>query len=563
MFVPTREYGRYGFVYDTPAFQTPIAAWSWSRNVRFKGGYIERALEPEEIQPPPAFAEPVMKGQQFYDGTLTRLIVATASSMHLLAADGLSWLDVTRASGAYTTLSDGYWQSFPWGDTVVFNNGVDIPQVYNPDTGLMVDLPKWGIITDDAGVVGTDTSARCRVIAPYKSFLVAINVTETVAGEQTNTVWWSDSYTSPKLWLDQGVDSYHWDYNSTTNLAGKNLVGMEDGPLQWALSLGEGIILYNTKSAMQMLFIGGAFVMDFRRLFDYGCVGIYGAAEFNNFHYVVGPDVMYVHDGNVVKQIAEDRVRDWFYNPSAGGGGVKNLSTTVRVLTDYTNREIFIQFDSDPGDDEFVTNASDPNRLALVYNYEDDNYTVIDATVDIDNALVPVVDMVYGLDLADTDAGEIALLWDNAALPWDSYGETRWNSNAQVSDVGVLWLTGDKLFRANIVSTPAPNKSYVVRKTNIDLDDLSPEMTTNLWKHLRQMYPHILADGSMQVRFGWSSNLQLAPIWDDYITYTFTVDNKVDTRTTGRYLAMEFTFEDTTAMRFTGSDIDVLPVYGR
>ncbi len=552
MFVPTRDYGRYGFVKDTPQFQTPIAAWGEARNVRFKGGFIERALEPDEILPAPDFVEDVIKGQQFYDGSKVRLTVATASNIYLLSEDGSTWN--TIGTGTYATPNTG-WQSFPWGNTVVYNNGVDIPQVYNPTTGLMVNLPKWGIITADDGTPGLDTQAKCRVLAPYKSFLVAINVAETSVTPddetQTNTVWWSDSYTSPDLWLDPGPDIYPWDYNSSTNLSGKNLVGMEDGPLTWALSLGEGIILYTTKSATQMLFVGGNFVMDFRRLFDYGCVGVYGASEYNNLHYVVGPDVMYVHDGNVVKQIAEDRVRDWFY------GQVENLELNTRVVTDYSEREVLIQFDNRA--DEF---NSGQTRLALAYNYEDDNYSTIDASYDNGTALVPVVDMVYGLNFVAAQGTEVAGTWDESNLSWDSYGPVQWSPTAE--DIALFWLTKDQLFRANALSTPAPNKNYIVRKTNIDLDELNPQLTTNLWKHLRQMYPHAAGSGVMRVRFGWSPSLETAPNWDDYIDYPLnTVTAKVDTRTTGRYLAMEFRMEDTTLLRFSGADIDVLPVYGR
>jgi hypothetical protein len=316
-----------------------------------------------------------------------------------------------------------------------------------------------------------------------------------------------------------------------------------------------------------MLFIGGTFVMDFRRMFEYGCAGLYCATEYMNFHFVVASDVMYIHDGNAVKQIAEDRVRDWFYRT------VRNIGTNTKTVTDYSAREVVVYFDAEP--DEFVSNAESPHKLGLVYNYEDDNFTVIDAAVDRENHLYPVKAMLYGLDLGQFS--QVGNTWDDSTLPWDQNGELRWDQFAGGLDskaiaVSMFWLTSSGLYRANRLSVPAPNKNYFVRKTNMDLDELSPGLTTNLWKHIRQVYPHIIGKGTMEARFGWSPNLEIDPTWGDWIPYRMRdedndvngiADVKIDTRTTGRYLAIEYRFNGVEVMRFSGVDMDVLPVYGR
>lgn len=577
MFVPMRNYGKFGFVSDTPASMLPIGAWSMVRNVRFTGNYIERRLEPDMLDEvdggaplvnPRAYPGGVMWGQQFYDGTIVRLVVATATELWMINSDATQWVNVTRASGNYTTPADGFWTSFAWGNTVVFNNGTDIPQVYHPGQAKFIDIPRWGLITADDGTPDYDTQARARILVPYKSFIVACNFTETLQSgflEQQNTVWWSDGFQTPNLYDDLGYNP--WDYNASTNLSGKNPIGLEDGPIQWAATLGEGLMIYNSSSTTQMLFSGGGFVMDFRRLFDYGCVGIYGAAEFLNYHYVVGPDVQFVHDGNTVKQVAEDRVRDWFYR------NVRNLESTVRVSTDYTNREVIVQFDVTP--DENISNASDPHRLGLVYNYDDDNYSVIDAAVDRGAGLDSVNCMVYGLDIGRVS--EVGQDWDASTLSWDSNGALRWDqlqggAASQSVRVSMFWITPNGLYRANQLSTASPNKQYYVRKTNMDLDELNPALTTNLWKHLRQVYPHIIGKGMMRARFGWSPNLEIYPTWgpwsdfrllDEDLPLTQQSDVKIDCRTTGRYLAVEYNFNDIKAMKFSGADMDVMPVYGR
>jgi len=576
MFVPMRNYGKFGFIDDTPASMLPIGAWNQVRNVRFKGNYIEKCLEPDLVSDTETsnFPAGAMWAQQFYDGNIVRIVVATRASLWLSSSDTSSWVDVTREGSGYLTPEDGYWQSFAWGLTCVFNNGTDAPQVFDPVTDKFIDMPNWGIITSDTGTENFDTQARARFIVPYKSFLVACNVTESIGAQndsfQPNTVWWSDGFQSPDLWEDQGNV---WDYNSTTNLAGKNQIGLEAGPIQWAATLGEGLIIYNSSAATQMLFTGGGFVMDFRRLFDYGCVGLYGAAEFLNQHYVVGSDVMYIHDGNTVKQVSEDRVRNWFYR------NVKNLESSVRVITDYTNREVIVQYDALP--DVLSRDISIPEsvRLGLVYNYDDDNYTVIDAAVDRDNgpSLDRVVCMVYGLDLDEFT--ELGPTWDDQTLRWDEFGDARWGqlqggATSQTVRISMFWLTATGLYRANKLSTPAPNKRFIVTKSNMDLDEINPQLTTNLWKHIRQIYPHIVGLGLLRVRLGWSPNLETAPAWGEWKDYRMLTENaapedgplsdvKIDCRTTGRYLAIEWDFAEVRAMRFTGIDIDVLPVYGR
>jgi hypothetical protein len=567
MFVPMRQYGKYGFVSDSPASTLPIGAWSGARNVKFRGGYIERVYEPTRIDQEPAPGQQsiptgAMWAQQFFDSQVVRFIVATRTGLYLSGVDGpTTWLDVTRSSGPYTTpavVDGGYWQSFAWGSTVVFNNGVDIPQVFDPVGNRFVDLPKFGIITTDDGTPDHDTNLRCRALIPYKAFLVALNCYEDGV-DRPNTVWWSDTYTTPNLWEDPGYNP--WDYNSATNNGGQNQVGLEDGPLQWGATLGEGLMVYATTSCTQMLFVGGPNVMDFRRLFEYGCAGIYCATEFMNAHYVVSGDVMYVHDGNSVKQIAEDRVRDWFYR------NVRNLERSCRTVTDYTQREVIIYFDTVNSDG--VTNPPSPHRLALVYNYEDDNYTVLDAVVDGGGGLFAVNCMLPGLDLGlFTEVGQT---WDLQVGTWNTQEEKRWgqlqgDSGSRAINVVIYWLSDTGLYKAYDNSVPNNNKSYMVRITNVDLDELDPKLTTNLWKHIRQVYPHIIGEGTMRARFGWSPNLAFEPTWGEWIDYILKGDGtnvKLDCRTTGRYLAIEYDFRLVNAMRFSGADFDVLPVYGR
>lgn len=567
--VPLRGMGKVGFIADIPQGDTPPQAWGLVRNVRFEGPYISKRLEPFPIEPPLP-ASDIIWGDQFFDGTIVRFVAASRTKLYLLSADGANWVDVTRASGDYTTPADGYWQSFPWGNTVVFNNGVDIPQVYSFTTGTFVDLPRWGIVSDQNGNndPGFDTGLRARVLVPTRNFLVAFNLTwsDPFAEnffDDTNRVWWSDAYKTPKLWEDPGYLT--WDYSDPTTLAGQNLVGLEDGPLQWAAQLGSDLVLYTSTSAHNMQLIGDVdspFV--FLRLFNYGCIGLYGAVEYNNRHYVVSENSHYVHDGSTVVQIADDRVQNWFY------AAVKNLEGSVRLVNDTIEHEILIQFDAKPDLTLLPGGAPDPTRLALVYNYKDDNYSVIDMMAEKNGALVRVECAIVGLDLQRSTP--IGGTWDDAVGVWDDQSET-WQSlsGAATSDTvrtSTFWLTNDTAYRANQSAQSSPLKSYLVRKQNMNLDELFAEATSNFWLHISQMYPHMVGEGIMRVRAGWSPDLETPPVWGPYKEYNlgdaFTpADYKIDFRQTGRYLALEMRFEDISVMRLSGADTDLKITYGR
>jgi len=264
--------------------------------------------------------------QPWSNGLSSSFAVATASKLYMWQAssetNGL-FLDATRSSGDYDP--SGQWQSFEWGDTVIFNNGKDIPQIYDPGLGKFKDLPSWGIISSAEDLTFNtdptrDTGARCKVLLPYKNFLVALGTSE--GHFSPNTVWWSDatSLSTYREGLGDLKGPPSWDYESPSTLSGKQEIGVGEGELTWGAVLNENLIIYSLASATAMQAVGGNQVMSFRRLFSKGCAGLHLAAEFNNRHFVVSRDQLYVHDGSSVKLIAKDRIEDEFFKRAGKGG---------------------------------------------------------------------------------------------------------------------------------------------------------------------------------------------------------------------------------------------------
>ena len=92
-------------------------------------------------------------------------------------------------------------------------------------------------------------------------------------------------------------------------------------------------------------------------------------------------------------------------------------------------------------------------------------------------------------------------------------------------------------------------KRYYATRTQIDLDDLVPEWTTNKIKQIKQFIFHMQSDprlitGDNQIDYyvGWANNLMEEPNWKAARTVDLRKlsnggDYKIDYRTSGRYLA--------------------------
>ena len=580
MMIPFSDFGQYGLMPDHPSQKLPVGAFKRGRNVKFNGSYMERVKEPEVISDY-TLADELVWMEQFWDGADSRLAAASATNLYIWNTGTVQW-DLAKSG----LDPESKWHSFAWGNTVVFNNGIDIPQVFNVLTDMFVDLPHWGVLTS-----GTVT-VKANVVIPFKNFLVALNVEEGTSIEP-NTVWWSDSAAGPNLW--DAADAPVWDYEVATNLSGKTLIGLDGGPLTWGAPLGEGLVIYTTGSAHSMLLESSTRVFGFRSLFRYGCAGLNLAVAFDNYHLVLDSRNIYVHDGNRVKQVAEHRVKNTFFNELVVEAQIGTLIAasdpfdSVRMAANHAEREIHIYYNSKTGsypipDPTGVTVAvTRPVKTDLVYNYEDDNWSFIDASVELDavfdegevgeytqRTLSPVNCMLFGLGAS---SAVLWSTWNTAGTTWAQAMSSTW---AQLLDSGgttkMYWLCPDQLYEADrLARDDLTIKSIYVEKTHIDLRLIAPDLGLERLNHMRQMYPLIEGDGVLEISVGWSPNISAGAAnttWqttaDMEMQMGQTDESKIDFRTTGRYLGLRFFFNRCTQWAMTGCDVDMVPSrYGR
>lgn len=335
--IPLRDFGTLGVIQDTPSESLPINAWSDALNVRFNGGHIEKVLESASLTEDAA-GRPVAP----FTGANCVFILPwqDAFSTYLMAVFrdetaeqdfAYRWNQTTDVPSAASQVTweqiggpypSGVWQGFEWGETFIVNNGSTAPQIWDDATRSLVDLPNWGRISDTNDIAtgadpSVDTKARCRVLIPLKNYLVALNVTES-GNFQPNKVWWSDPAAAASLDFAPS-----WDYESPSTLSGQTEVGVGQGNIVTGCALNDNLIIYTDADATAMSVVGGQFVMGFRRLFNKGAAGMNSVCEFNNRHFVVARDQIYIHDGSKPELIAQDRVEREFFKRIGKKDGIK------------------------------------------------------------------------------------------------------------------------------------------------------------------------------------------------------------------------------------------------
>jgi len=224
--------------------------------------------------------------------------------------------------------------------------------------------------------------------------------------------------------------------------------------------------------------------------------------------------------------------------------------------------------------------ATVERREALVWNFEDDNFTWMDAAVDEDVSLDPVVCMRYQFDpgwqIRWSDwavGGDLETTWEEMNV--GGINETDWNETySGGAEENIYWLTQKGVWLSDQTVKIDGFKRYFVNRENIDLNDVVPEFTTDRWIYAKQLYFHLKSmpvdtdPNPFQIAVGWSDTLIDEP---DYLpSSSINLQSRVnggkvkyDFRSTGRYLALKMYFDGTQSIQMVGAEMDVEQTHGR
>lgn len=291
--------GQIGIWADTSPRKLPDGAWSDGTNVRFDG-YVARKVQGSRVvqgslsaSPYSIFAHTTFDGAQFFAYPGLTQVFTVNSNVHY---------DITRtlASGTavlYNTDATLLWTGGVLGGLLFLNNGIDVPQIQLTPTAScrLSDLPSWP----------STITTRCACMRAYRNYLVALDITK--GGQRyRQMVKWSasaDPLTAPST----------WDESDTTADAGELSLSETNGTVIDCLPMRDINIIYKDDSIHGMQFTGGQFIFRFYQIFNgIGLLAKRCVAAFEQYHCLVGNDLdIYVHDGNSIRSIAQDKGREW------------------------------------------------------------------------------------------------------------------------------------------------------------------------------------------------------------------------------------------------------------
>lgn len=492
-----RDLGAVGVIYDLPHYELPVNAFSKVSNIRFNDNTASKSPAPIEL----LTVDNIVAVATAIVDDASEIFIATNNQ--LLKVVGDTSEDISREMGYSESQS---WQTTTWGESIIFNNGLDAPQIKFKNSDSFIDLPHW------------PSEWRCKVIRKYKSFLIAIGVTKNGVLNHSQIVWSTES-----------ADDYvpdTWDETDTTALAGFNTFTSSSGALVDCLTLGDANIVYTRSEVWAMQFIGGGDVFSFSRLFEGGIVSSGCITEFDDSHCVVGNDSIYIHDGNSKKHIADDRVKDYFY------GSASEISST-QIVASALNKEIWIKYKQGEG------------TKAIVWCYQKNTFTEID--------------LFNGHFLTEGHEPSDLVTYSSADFNYISSSNNYSDYEAKSYRRAIFLLSENTLF---LLDRAFDNSSCLLERTGMDLDHVTGT-ATNIQKHISQVWPQISGAGEVYFQFGGADSANGAVSWEPPVLFDIGKDEFVDTRITARYLAYRVFSESISSWGLTGLDIDLETSYDR
>tara|TARA_Y100000004_G_scaffold45164_1_gene49586 strand:+ start:111 stop:1661 length:1551 start_codon:yes stop_codon:yes gene_type:complete len=499
-----------GMIKDTNNTALPKEFFSHTENARFEDGAAKKILGQDQVFGTPTvapyFALNWTTGANsywFYAGTAK-----------IYRYDGSSHANFTRSSGGdYSTnlTGVGNWTGSIFNGLPILNNGVDDPQAL-ASTGAsnFSDLSNW------------PANTTCKVIRPYKNFLVSLNLTESSTNLPNKVRWGAsaENLTLPSTWVA-----------SSTNDAGSVTLGDAGDFIIDGFPLKQSFIIYKENSTYLMNFIGGNLVFSFQKLFDdSGVLSRNCVAEFNGNHFVVTAGDLIVHNG------------------------VKKKS----VATNIIKRTLFSEIDSTNYANTFVTHNKQKNEIwvsyptvgstfcnkALIWNYNTNSFSFRD--------LPDILHISTGI----VNPGASPVVWSGQSQTWDTYSTTEnWGMRTfNPTETSILMSsTGNtKFFRGdNGFDFAGSDFTMILERKGLVLDG-----NPNTVKQVRKVTPRFSSTGSAEIFVGSSMTPDGTYSYKTQQTINPDSQNKVDARSTGKYIAIKFQHTSATTFELNGYDLE-------
>lgn len=505
-----------GIMTDPNPSDLPPNRWTFGNNVKFRNGKAEMVEGYSAVYDVPP--EPLLQIYPYLSQNTPFWLGASATKIRVTTGPG-GWVDYSRlVGGAYTASQTNNWNGGFLAGVSILNNGADLPQSLLPSANNFTNLPNWPL------------TYRCKVMRPFKNYLIGLNLTVNSVAYPTAVKWSSPA--------DPGEVPSTWDITDPTNDAGETALADTSGAIVDGKKLRDIFVIYKEDSVYSMRYIGGAFVFQFQQLFDdVGMIATNCVAEFDGKHFVVGRGDVYVHNGVSKASVIDGHMKDFLFNSIKDD----NIQNTF-VVPDYNNTEMWICFAQSTG-----AATSGYCDKACVWNWATNEWSIRDVPQLI-SAASGVVDP-QEPDSWDSDTAA----WDTDATVWGSqtYNPAK-NKIVLLSNVqNRLYVVGETNRFNGAVFT-----SYIERTDMYFDDDRGMKCVTSFT-------PHMKGEGVCKIYIG-TSNVQDAPVtWSDPYTYNIGVDHHFTFRHFGRYISVKFEMSSEKAWNLNGYTLEFTPLAGK
>lgn len=504
------QIGQAGIVRDLSSHELPINAWTDGSNIRFLNGLVQpfyghgRIYEPPSVIP--LHVVPVtISGARYWIYAGTGKIYCVNGSTHT---------DLTRGAGGDYTGVANKWTSTVFGGIPILNDGsgANYPQSWDLNiANNFGDLTNW------------PANLYCKSIRAYKNYLVALNITKT-ATNYPYLVRWSHP-------ADPGAVPSSWDITDATKDCGETDLAEGQDVIVDGLQLRDSFVIYKESSAWLMTFVGGQYVMNFRKITAQGgmlaknCV-----AGFKGMHCVLTADDVVVHDGDSMHSVIDAQARRHLFASIDSS----YVDKCFLFANPYLN-EIYICYPE--------SGASIPN-MALVWNWQEDTVAFRDMP-NIHHANTGLIE------------GGLTDSWDSDSATWDS-DTTSWGQALFTPDaVRVMMASNDThlyLLDSQALFDGTQPDAFIERR-GLALDN------TERLKLVKRIRPRIYGqDGTtVLVSVGYADDPYEDPTYTQ-MTYTIGTTVTCDCLVKGRYIAIKI--ESGTAVQWRLDSLDIEYEYG-
>lgn len=540
--------GQGGVIKDTPKYDSPPHMVTDVMDMDFELEGVTPAVEEQAV-----FSD--MKGTplllDFVNGASGSIYPVYLTEKKAFYINASVHHEITRSSdagGDYSATPLFKWNGGFFHGEMVWTNGMDIPQAWNPSKPdePLVNLPGW------------PEALRVRVMKPFLNFLVGLGYNNGAGAFDSQTLIWSDI-------ADPGLLPPNWDVTNPASRAGTFSLTATSDPIIDAEVLGNELFIYKADSIWSMRFVGGNQVMSFSpRFTDRGVLAPHCVVPYGARHFVVGKNGFYIHNGNSEQDLGLGLVTDFFYSDL----NQNNIAGCFALHEEARNR-IWIFYPSI---------GSTYADKALIWSYRTDTWTfrrvqqaVCGARGKMDSYGTSGIWDSYGEAWSDdvgkwnsdTSVWSVSSSWDTlpSILTWDDVSvagtqksihycsfvdqtAVHYDSNTNTSTDGVVSYPGANTF-APIWYIPKDGVRRQGYAERLNLCVIEKDNTggytvdRTVYKHLTEIYPEVLYD-NIEFRVGTQQFPNGPVTWEDWVLFSPDTDIKLDPNITEKFLAIAY-----------------------